>query len=159
MTWSTPTDRHGTGVATESSYPNLQAGSREHTGIEMSLSKPQSLPPITLIFQQGHTSQTVPPIGNQVCKHTNLWWPFSLTSTCFFFFTILYEWLFSLHVCVCTHYECLVPTEARRWYQIPCNWRYRQLWPIMGVLVIKRKSFAEAASVPNCWAIFPVREP
>lgn len=58
MTGSTATDRHGTEVATESSHPNLQAGSREHTGNEMSLSKPQSSPPITLIFQQGHTSHS-----------------------------------------------------------------------------------------------------
>lgn len=59
----------------------------------------------------------------------------------------------SICIYICVPWACLVPEEARRRYQIPCNWSDRQLWA-MWMLGMEPGPSEKAASL-NSWAISP----
>lgn len=60
-------------------HGNVQRGSAELTSV-FGLLKPQSLPPVTYLLQQGtilNPSKIVPPTGDQAFKYMSLWGWFS----------------------------------------------------------------------------------
>lgn len=59
----------------------------------------------------------------------------------------VYEYFTWTYICALT--VCLMPTEVKRWYQIPWNWRCRSLWGTMWVLGTSAWFSKRTTSEPN----------
>lgn len=81
---------------------------------------------------------------------------FFIISFLFLSFLFLKCVLYILGVCVCKHLACLVHTEIRIRYLIPCIWSYRWLLVTMWLLENEPRSTIRAANTLNHQGTFPV---